>query len=228
MKGFDGFLLIFLFLAACDGSDPSPLADNPDYFPLTGGTYQIYDVHTKAYFEGGIIEEATYEMKTEMTDSFPSGDGAYTYVIHRSTRSSPEDSWQPLDIWSARKDRDDLIITEGNIPYVKIKGPYLNEMAWNGNAYNNLGEDEYVLQQVDVPRELNGISFEKTLMIEQERNDDVIVFTDQREEIYAADAGLVYKKVMQLHYCTDDVCLGQQKVDQGIEMTMTIKEYGKM
>ena len=167
-------------------------------------------------------------MKTEMTDSFPSGDGTYTYVIHRSIRSSPEDSWQPLDIWSARRDRHDLIVTEGNTPYIKIKAPYLNQMAWNGNAYNNLGEDEYVLQEVDVPRQFNGISFEKTLMIDQERNGDLIVFTDQREEIYAADAGLVYKKVIQLHYCTDDACLGQQKVDEGMEMTMVIKEYGKM
>ena len=93
---------------------------------------------------------------------------------------------------------------------------------------NTSGEGEYVLQEVDVPRQFNGISFEKTLMIDQERNGDLIVFTDQREEIYAADAGLVYKKVIQLHYCTDDACLGQQKVDEGMEMTMVIKEYGKM
>jgi hypothetical protein len=40
-------------------------------------------------------------------------------------------------------------------------------------------------------------------------------------------AGLIYKEVLQLNYCTDDHCLGQQIINDGIEIKMVIKEYGE-
>ena len=228
MKGLTGFLLISMLLAACQGSEISLTAETSDYFPLEKGVYQVYEVHEKRYRSGGAVEESTYELKTEVSDSFPSGSGIFTYVLHRSTRSSPDNLWQPLDTWSVRRDQREVIVTEGNTPYVKIKLPYLTANRWDGNAYNTLGADEYMFNEVDVPRDFEGISFNRTVLVQQEHNDDPIVFRDEREEIYAADAGLVYKKLIQLRYCTDDACLGQQKIQEGTEMTMVIREYGKM
>ena len=226
MKGFVGFLIIFVLLAACEASDVSRIPDASHYFPLAKGVYQIYDVQSREYFSTG-MEELTYEMKAEVTDSFPSGN-TYTYIIHRSTRSSSDEPWAPLDTWSVRRHHPEIIVTEGNTPFVKMKSPYVADMAWDGNAYNNLGKDEYLLHEVDIPRELNGMSFGKTLSVEQEWNDDPIVYRDERQEIYARGVGLIYKRTVQLHYCTHDACLGQQKVEEGTEMTMVIKEYGKL
>lgn len=228
MKGLTGFLLISMLLAACQGSEISPIAKTSDYFPLQKGLYQVYEVYEKRYYPASIVEESTYELKTEVTDSFPSANGIYTYVIHRSTRSSLNEPWQPLDTWSVRRAESEVIVTEGNTPYVKIRLPYLTANTWDGNAYNNLGADEYMFNEVDVARDFDGISFNRTVLVEQEYNDDPIVFRDEREEIYAADAGLVYKKLIQLRYCTDDACLGQQKIEEGTEMTMVIREYGSM
>jgi hypothetical protein len=225
MKGFVGFLLIFVLLAACQGSEIAA-PDIPDYFPLAKGVYQIYDVQSKQYLSTA-VKELTYEMKAEVIDSFPSGD-TYTYVIHRSTRSSSNESWTALDTWSVRRDHPEIIVMEGNTPFVKMSAPYIHENVWDGNAYNNLGKDDYVLQEVDVPLDLNGKSFGKTLTVQQEWNDDPIVYRDQREEIYAGGVGLIYKRIIQLHYCTNDACLGQQRIEEGTEMTMVIKQYGKL
>ena len=228
MKGFIGFLLISIVLAACEGSEIPPVRDISEYFPLRKGLYQVYEVHEKKHYSATAVEESTYQLKAEVTDSFPSSNGLFTYVIHRSTRLSPTDPWQPLDSWSVRRDHSEVIVTEGSTPYVKMKLPYLTENTWDGNAYNTLGADDYTYDEVDAPRDVDGISFMKTVLVEQEHNDDPIVFRDERQEIYAADAGLVYKKLIQLRYCTDDACLGQQKIDEGTEMTMVIREYGKM
>ena len=111
---------------------------------------------------------------------------------------------------------------------MKIRFPLKNENTWNGNVFNSIGEDEYILRDIDQPLELNGNSFANTITVEQEYNDDDIVFRDERKEIYGRDAGLVYKEIIQLHYCTDNSCLGQQQIDHGIEMKMVIREYGKM
>jgi hypothetical protein len=127
-----------------------------------------------------------------------------------------------------RKDGNEFVVTEGNVPFVKLKLPYSAMHRWDGNTYNSLGIDEYGYEKIAVSEVVNGISFENTVQVEQELNDDAIVFRDERKEIYAAGVGLVYKEIIQLHYCTDDACLGQQKVDEGKEMKMVIRAYGKI
>jgi hypothetical protein len=54
-------------------------------------------------------------------------------------------------------------------------------------------------------------------------------YKDERTEIYARHVGLIYRKAIQLTYCTDeDVCIiGSQEILQGTEYFQTLKEYGK-
>jgi hypothetical protein len=40
--------------------------------------------------------------------------------------------------------------------------------------------------------------------------------------------GLIYKEVVQVKYCTDIGCYGQQKVEQGVILIQSLKEYGKI
>jgi hypothetical protein len=78
-------------------------------------------------------------------------------------------------------------------------------------------------QRLDV----NGMTFEKILTVEQERNEDLMVCKDERHGVYALGVGLVYKEITELNYCTDENCRGQQKIDNGREMKLVIKKYGK-
>ena len=197
------------------------------WFPLQTGDYFVYDVHETRYAPGVVPEISNYEMLVEVIDSFPSAGEQYMYVVHRSTRSNEDEPWTFFDTWSMRSDGHEVIVSEGNIPFIKARFPVRAGNRWNGNALNTIGEDVYEYRDVGSPMQFNGLSFEKTVTVEQEYNDDVIVFTDKRTEVFARDVGLVFKEVIQLHYCTDDACLGQQKVDRGIEMEMVIKAYGK-
>lgn len=219
--------MLLAVLPGCESDDAIPPDAGARYFPIGRGVYQIYTVEEVHYAGAASPLKLTYELLTEVVDSFPSAGGTYTYVIHRSKRVMNSEDWQLLDTWSVRRDGNSIILSEGNTAYVKLRFPLKEGNTWNGNAFNSLGEDQYTLRHVRQPFQANDFSFSSTVTVEQEFNEDRIVFRDERKEVYAEDVGLVYREIVQLDYCTDDACLGQQKVDEGIEMKMTIIGYGK-
>lgn len=227
MKRFIRFLLLFGLVAGCSDEEPGTLHADANWFPLQTGNYHLYDIQETRHAPGVATETFSYEMLVEVIDSFPSSGEDYKYVAHRSTRANDAEAWAFLDTWSMQSDGREVIVSEGNVPFIKVKFPVRIGNRWDGNAFNTLGEDAYEYRDVGVPMQFNGLSFDHTVTVEQEYNDDVIVFTDKRTEVFARDVGLVFKEVIQLHYCTDDACLGQQKIDRGIEMKMVIKAYGK-
>ena len=220
-------MLVLALLAGCDADNPQPIDSGSDYFPLETGAYRIYTVEEVHYANGSEPQSMQYELMTRIVDSIPSNGKDVTYVIYRSKRMDVTQPWEVVDTWSARKDKTRAIMYEGNIPFVKLAFPVKNGGRWNGNEYNTLGDDGYELKNVGQSTELNGLIFENTAAVEQEINDDFIVFRDERMEVYARGVGLIAKKIVQLHYCTDDPCLGQQLIDEGLEFNMEIKEYGK-
>jgi hypothetical protein len=227
LKYFVKFLLFFALLAGCESEETSILDSGDAYFPLQRGVYQVYAVHEVRYHVSAEPEILDYELMTEVTDSFPSAENGYTFVVRRSTRFAEADPWEPLDTWAVRREGNKLIVSEGNTALVKILFPVRRGTRWNANSYNTLGEDIYEYEQVGQPLELNGMAFEKTMTVEQELNKDIIVFYDARREVYAYGTGMVYKEVTQLNYCTEDHCLGQQKIESGTDLKMEIREYGK-
>ena len=220
------YLGFFAILAGCNGEEGLPPDTGAGYFPLRKDHYQIYTVHETRY-AGALVEDLSYELMTEVVDSFPSAEGLYTYVIHRSQRTDESEAWKLKDTWSARISHGEVIVSEGNTPFVKVKFPATENTRWDGNAFNTLGADDYEIQGARSPVEFNGMIFDQTITVEQEHNDDFIVYRDERSEVYALGVGLVYKRTLQLRYCTEDHCLGQQTVSEGIELKMAIKAYGK-
>jgi hypothetical protein len=227
LKLFVKFLLFSALFWGCDTEKPLPVDTGAAYFPLGTRVYQIYTVDEVVYSPDMEPQVSAYQLRAEVVDSFPSGEGGYTYVIHRSKRATDADPWEALDTWSARSDGREAVVAEGNRSFVKLTFPLQLGSRWNGNTFNSLGADEYQVTEFDRAMELDGILFDKTVTVEQENNEDLIVFTDERREVYASEVGLVFKEVRQLHYCTEDHCLGQQKIDHGMELKMVIKQYGK-
>lgn len=218
--------MVFVLISGCEGEETTLRDSGSAYFPLNEGIYQVYSVTETLYSGLGTPEMTTYELMTEVVDSIASASG-YLYVINRSRRQSETDPWEPLDTWSARKNSREAIVSEGNTPFLKVIFPVRDGTRWDGNTFNSLGEDEYELRNAAEPYVVGGMTFEHTLTIEQERNEDFVVFNDTRREVYALDVGLVYRETIQYDYCTDDNCLGQQKIESGIEVKQVIKQYGK-
>jgi len=227
LKYLPKFLVLLTLLSACGDEKVVTPGPGDAYFPLEKGIFQVYTVKEVLYSVAENPVQLNYELQCEVVDSFPSGNGEYTYVVHRSIRPGEGDEWEMLDTWSVRKNQREIVVSEGNTAFVKIRFPLRPENVWDGNVFNSMGEDEYSLKGIHQPAEVNGMTFENTLTVEQELNEDPIVFHDERTEVYAMNVGLVYKKTVQLNYCTADACLGQQKVDEGRELQMLIKEYGK-
>ena len=61
----------------------------------------------------------------------------------------------------------------------------------------------------------------------QEDNDDFTVNLIRRFEIYGQDIGLVYKEEIDLRYCTEQECIGQQIIESGQELRQSLLEYGQ-
>jgi hypothetical protein len=214
-------------LLACGGDEvEKPTDTGTDYFPLQVGVYQIYRVHEIKYSEVTVPDTSDYQLLTEVVDSFPNTTGDYTYVIYRSSRKDENAAWQFIETWSARKNNDQVVEIEGNTPYVKLQFPLAANETWDGNKLNNGEPDEYAVKTFDVPFEADGMTFDKTLTVEQELNDDPIVYTDIRSEVFARNVGLVYKETTQLRYCQSENCAGNEIIDSGLVLKQQIIEYG--
>ncbi len=228
MKHFLKYLIFCTALAAvsCDSSDEDPSVDNSKlYLPLKPGQFQIYDV-SEIVYTLGVPETLRYELKTVITDSFPNSEGRFTYVMQRSKRNEGEQNFKPLDTWSVRPGIHEIVVQEENISFVKIKLPAEKNAEWDGNLFNTLGQDMYLLEEVKAPFSLSGATFDDCLIINQNDNQDYVVFLDQRKEIYAKNTGLVYKESTLLNYCTVGGCLGQQEVESGTIYKQMIKSHG--
>jgi hypothetical protein len=213
-------------VSACDSDESKPVDRGFDYFPLKKGFYQIYKVDSTSYSEVAGTVTLTYELMTEVTDSFPNPEGSFTYVISRYKRNDTTSPWENFGTWSARINDREVVVNEANVPYVKLTFPINKNGAWDGNKFNSQVEDEYKITAFEQPFSVSGAAFEQTITVQHENNEDFIVFLDKREEVYAPNAGLIYKTITQLTYCVDDDCRGQQVIESGIEYKQELTEHG--
>ena len=221
------FGLLILSVVACDPGEYTPPELGSQYFPLQKGLYHIYSVERIDYQEGASPVTTEYEMLVEVVDSFPSASQEVTYVIHRSTRSTSAEEWTALDTWSARKNNRELVVNEGNVSYLKLVFPPRERSTWNSNKYNTLEADEYEIVSFKDPFQLpSGTTFDNTLTVERAEDPEYILFQNESREVYAKEYGVIFKEVIQLHFCDDDDCRGQQIIESGMKVKQWLKEYG--
>lgn len=228
MKLFAKYLAFAtLFLLSCEGDEKTADRDKGySFFPLRGGMFAVYDIDQVTYSQLSEPLEESYELRVEVTDSFPNAEGGYTYVMRRSQRRDVSDVWEYIDTWSARSNSGEAVLNEGNIPYVKLSFPLLEGSTWDGNRRNNEDEDLYIVTAIDENLEINGLTFERTVTVEQEAYDDQVTRKDIRKEIYADGVGLISREITKLFYCTDPVCLEDRIIESGIVFQQVIKDYG--
>jgi len=209
-----------------------------DFFPLSVGSFFIYDVLETNYSPLAGQEDLSYQLKLVVTDSFRNTAGGITHVIQRSTKSSTASSFEYLDTWSVRVEASQVVVNEGNISFVKLSFPLVAGKEWNGNAFNTLGGEEtcgqgstpcdlYSIEREGTPFELNNETLTETIEVLQNNNVDLIVKQDVRKEIYARHIGLVYKESTILNYCTVGACIGKQEIESGFLLKQTLVSYGK-
>lgn len=229
-------IICFLFFLGCQSRDVKPKGTGTEYYPLRVGTFWIYDVSETIITQLGGQTNTAYELKIQIVDS-TSSDGQVIYRMLRYSRSDSSQPWASIDTWSSHKDPFQAILQEGNISYVKLSFPLANEKTWNGNALNNEGGvdqcadgtfhcENYVVTDLARPFQAPGVSYDDSVTIFENNEDDPIVRKDIRKSVYAKSIGLVYREGTVLEYCTIGICIGKQIVENGTIVKQTLKDYG--
>lgn len=217
-----------LVLLAC-GDDEGIRPPDAGYFPLRKGFYQIYAVHQIRYSLMEEYENITYQLKTEVVDSFRNDIGGYTYTIHRSRRNTETGPWVFQQVWSVWMNSTRVVVREENISYIKIAFPAIVNRTWNANALNSLPQDDYTLIKTGKSYQLeNGLTAGSYIQIVQEDSGDFFN-VDKREEFYVQNIGLVHREVTDIEYCSDadDCDITKQIIDNGTIYVQTLIEYGQ-
>ena len=220
-------LFCFLILACnSDEIDPDFIGVGYPFFPLNVGDFRVYDIEEINYqFE--MATTSNFQFRTEVVDSFENQAGETTYVIHTFERPDSAEDWDFIQTNSARLTDTQAILIEGNIPELKLVFPIATGKTWDGNALNNLESDEFVMDSLFVPYiTVAGDTISETLTVIQEDNQEFIVNLISNHEIYGLNMGLVYKEEIDLKYCREDDCIGQQVVDNGRIFRQSLVEYG--
>lgn len=223
--------VIVLTLVGCKEDEGVKTLSDAAYFPLHTGIYQIYSVHERKYQLQVETENVMYQLKTEVVDSFVNQQGGYTYTIHRSKRNTVHDSWEFQQVWSVRMNAANVVVSEENVPFVKMVFPAIVNRQWDGNAMNSLPDDDYVLAKAGNTYVLEtGITTGAYIQIVQEDSVDPVLFRKLRQEFYARNIGLIQREITDLIYCSDaDNCeVGQQVIDYGTIYVQTLIEYGQL
>jgi hypothetical protein len=220
---------IILMLQGCNETIiPESEIQGSAFFPLQVGAFREYSVRQINYTNVGEVDTLNFFMREAVVDSFENAENNFTYILHLSTRNSPEAPWELDSVWTARKNSIQAIQTEENVSFVKMVFPVRESVVWDGNVFNTLDREDYFYDSIGFSREINGLNFDNTLVVVQNDFADGFVRDDIRREIFGENVGLIYRGRLILEYCTTPECLEtpEQEIDIGIDYVQKIIEYG--
>ncbi len=221
-----GFLIILLLVSCKKKYDTVDLG--LDYYPIDTGKYYIYNVQLITYVvtnTPGQGDTINYQLKEYYHGTIQSSDETL-YRIERYTRTSDTAQWpaQPdSGVWTVTTKNNTVIRTENNQPYVKLVFPVQSGQQWNGNSYNNLGADNYVMYPVNNPYTVGDTTYKTTLTVTQ-ANEQSLVDKNYRIEVYAKEIGLVYQHEEVLLYDQDSI--GTYTISSGSKYDKKLISHG--
>jgi hypothetical protein len=190
-----------------------------NYFPL-----QINQV--KEFFVTNIVHNSfgkdttTYFLKEIITDYNINMEGDTVYTVERYWKVDSSLSYEIKDVWTSKKNLSAAYLNEENITYTKLIFPLSLNIYWNGNAFNNLGFQEYSIESLNIPFQLNNVIFDSSLTVIQNYKSNLLEFENSKE-IYATGIGLIYKEDVQVEINSGNL----SDITQGYEYYQEIINY---
>lgn len=154
-----------LLLAGCgDNAEVMPQT-LPDYYPLSVGSYRIYDV-ADTVWRDNVPTASRFQFREQVLGApEPDAAGQPVYQVVRSRRSSAADAWRVDSVLSVTV--APLNVTEqfNNRRTVALVFPAVEGKSWSYNAFNNQDSVSAVTrfyQQIDQPFSIsrNGQTYE--------------------------------------------------------------------
>jgi hypothetical protein len=217
------FAAVVVLSACTDTAEMDDAALGLDYFPLEVGAWRIYDVQETQYSFPNRVDSIRYQMRESVSGKYEDLSGDSAYYLLRETRPDVHSPWQVDVRFTARRDARTAVVTEDNLPVIRLVFPPVEGAQWDSNRWNDRDADFFEIKRPGQAYD----SLANTVTVVQESNDDIIIETDLRHEIFAQYIGLVYKEDIHFVYCTESECLGQQQIETGRVIRMQLIEHGK-
>lgn len=192
-------LALFVMVFSCKkDKEPIVVDIGYDYFPKAIGTYVIYEVDSFFYNDfTSTIDTFSFQIKEKIIEKFTDLSNRPTEKIVRYYRKLATDEWLTKDVWFANVTSNTAEKVEENIRFVKIVFPLKKDAAWNGNRFNNLGEQDYSITKLNETLRIGSLDFDSIIQVTQAADSNLIE-KNIAFEIYAKHVGLVYKKKLQI------------------------------
>jgi hypothetical protein len=195
------------------------------YFPLQSGNYIIYQVDSIIHrYEDdetnnpdSLIDTFHYEVKEVIDSSFIDGEGDVAWRLSRYYRENSNENWTFTSLWTAKRTNQSAQRVEENIRFVKLSFPVRLNTTWNGNLFNFLPEEDYTIQEANVPITIGGFSFDSSVTVLQ-LDDLNAIHHLYKEEKYVYGVGLAYRQ-------RDSLNLDMFQITNGIEFRQTLIDY---
>lgn len=173
-----------------------------NYFPNGVSTYIDYEVDSISY--GPLNDTSHFYLREKIAEEFVDNEGQLSTRLERYKRPNLDADWTLTDVWFQKRTTTTAERIEENIRYVRLTFPINPENNWDGNVYNTDDVWNYRYVNIAAPYELNGLTYEKSVRVNQRNNINLI---DQEEawEIYADGVGLIHKKLTDLTFQNQEI-----------------------
>ena len=224
LRLFNLILLSFLLTGCNEQFSEGNFDLGKDFFPLKIGQFRTYEV-TEINYNAQGPDTLIFFLRETISDTIKNGDEV-TYLIKRESRVSESAEWSINDIWSCRKTDSHVVLTEENIPFVKLTFPVLEGETWDGNAFNTMVSGDYYYESMienDYEVLVDDPDLIKVVIADIPQN---LFNQDQRFEVYGKGIGLIEKDYTILEFCTTN-CSSEQ-IDDGMKLKQVLVDYGEV
>ena len=213
------FFLLLISHFSCDPVVYNEVKYYKEYFPIKLQREKHFLVTNIIHSSFG-KDTSSYYLKEIIAESFIDLQGDTAYRIERYSRTDTTDNYIIKDVWVVKKSTTSVQQTEENINYTKLIFPINENSFWNGNVFNNLGYQEYVVQSIHTNFTLNDFTFDSCVTINQNYKSNLLQY-ENTEEIYSLGLGLVYKEEIVTQINNGD----KNDISQGSEYIQELIEY---
>jgi hypothetical protein len=233
-------LLVLLCLSLCGFflNSCKNETENPDtqtfaqYYPLAVGQYRIYQCDSLFYNDfTGQTDTFRFWIKERLESAFTDNSGQTAYRIERYKRVYGSSAWTLNDVWMCSRTPFTAEKVEEDQRLVLLRFPLKDDLKWNRNALNNLGESEVKASNLHSTWNENYTAFDGTTLNLNYDSTVTVINTDptnlineyRNTEVFAAGVGMIYRNLTDVEYVTPPAT----GIKSGVVFTMILTEFGQ-
>jgi hypothetical protein len=220
MKKQNNFIILFLIIiSSCKPINYVNEDYHSKYFPIELNQEKEFLVTNINHSSFG-KDTVTYYLKEVISEKFLNLEGDSAYRIERFWKTDSANNYEIKDVWVANKSLNFAQLVEENIRFTKLIFPFDVDVVWDGNAFNNQQSQEYRIESINIPYNVNGLSFDSSITVIQNYKSNLLEYENSKE-IYVIGVGLVYKEEIEVLINSAD----SNDFSQGYEFYQELIEF---